>query len=174
MNCPKCKNIELKKKAHGEPYSCPDCQGLWLQTSELENFIDCCHELKEDENPSGSQHDSKTGICPVDGNIMIRARVELDKPFYLEKCTVCGGIWFDKGEWRLIADNQLMDNLNDFWTRSWQKKQRKEKEMDEYFQLNRKLLGSELFDSILALSKILKNHPEKNRALALLKEEILS
>jgi hypothetical protein len=39
--------------------------------------------------------------------------------------------------------------------------------------LNQKLLGEELFAATMALSKELKNHPEKHRALALLQQEIM-
>jgi len=104
---------------------------------------------------------------------MIRAKVDVDNPFYLEKCTGCGGIWFDNGEWQRIRNLDLAENLNDLWCKSWQIKQRKEKDRQNYLETNRKLFGNQLFDQVMHLSELLKDHPEKGRAIALLQQEIL-
>jgi len=60
--------------------------------------------------PEGMGHDdtdNRTGPCPSGHGIMIRAKVDIDEPFYLEKCTTCGGIWFDHGEWLRIVENNF-------------------------------------------------------------------
>jgi hypothetical protein len=40
-------------------------------------------------------------------------------------------------------------------------------------ELNRKLLGDRIFTAIMTLAEDLKDHPEKNRAIALLQKEIM-
>ncbi len=59
----------------------------------------------------GTTHDDKTGLCPEGHGIMVRAKIDVEDPFYLEKCTHCGGIWFDSGEWQQIAQHQLIESL---------------------------------------------------------------
>lgn len=119
-----------------------------------------------------NDYDIRTGLCPSGHGIMIRAKVDIDEPFYLEKCTICGGIWFDKGEWLRIAESNLADSLSNIWSKSWQRKQSKEKDRNSFLKTNQKLLGEQIFNLIIELSKALKDHPEKSRAIALLQQEI--
>jgi Zn-finger nucleic acid-binding protein len=119
-----------------------------------------------------SDYDKRSGLCPSGHGIMIRARVDIDEPFYLEKCTACGGIWFDNGEWVRIAGNNLASVLGSLWSKAWQRKQRREKSRDSFLEMNRRLFGDLLFEEIMELSKKLKKHTEKDRAMALLQQEI--
>ncbi len=171
MKCPKCKTVELKKPSYNSPNLCKECGGIWLLSAESSDLPDITIE-NIDADSSSTDHDKKTGMCPSGHGIMIRAKVDIDEPFYLEKCTACGGIWFDKGEWLRIAENNLAENLSNIWSKSWQRKQSKEKNRENFLKMNQKLLGDQIFNSIMDLSKELKDHPEKNRAIALLQQEI--
>lgn len=171
MNCPKCKTTELKKPTYNSPHFCKSCGGMW----HLNDTNSSLPEITTEEignNQDQNDHDYKTGMCPSGHGIMIRAKVDIDEPFYLEKCTACGGIWFDKGEWHRIAEHNLADNLSIIWSKSWQRKQSQEKNRDSFLQTNRELLGDNIFNSIIELSEKLKDHPEKDRAIALLRQEI--
>lgn len=172
MNCPKCKTTVLERTSYGAPYSCAKCGGMWVLNDEIsklsESFIN--QPLSDSESEI---NDSRTGLCPEGHGIMIRAKIDFDKPFYLERCTHCGGIWFDQGEWHRIAENQFYENLSEFWTSSWQRKQQQEKNRESFLEMNKKLFGDEIFNALIDLADKLKNHPEKSRALALLKGEII-
>lgn len=171
MNCPKCNNAELKKLSYNAPYLCSECGGMWLLNVESTNLqAETIEQIESDLDIVG--YDKKTGLCPSGHGIMIRARVDIDEPFYLERCTACGGIWFDKGEWIRIAENNLADNLSNIWSKSWQRKQSKDNNRESFLKINQKLLGDQIFDSIMNLTKKLKDHPEKDRAIALLQQEI--
>lgn len=172
MKCPKCKHRDLRKRSFPEPYDCPECGGIWVRKEDLSRVDDILFEAADDTISENKAHDLKTGTCPEGHGIMIRAKVEDESFFYLERCSTCGGIWFDKGEWQRVAGSHFLNNLADFWLLSWQRKQRQEKNRRQYLQQNEKLLGTELFNSILALSENLKQHPKKNRALAFLQQEI--
>jgi Zn-finger nucleic acid-binding protein len=173
MLCPKCKNVPLEKTSPDKPYWCPVCGGMWVSIYEIgelsEPFVDDLRISLAD----AAMMDARTGLCPHGHGIMIRAKVEADHSFYLEKCTHCGGVWFDPGEWQQIAKHHLVENLADFWTTAWQKQKNKEKDRESFIALNKRLIGDEAVQLILRLSEILKNHPEKTRALALLKQELL-
>jgi len=172
MKCPKCITTELKQTGYNAPSFCPACGGMWLLPGSRTEIPGMTVESTE-EAPATDNPDSKTGLCPSGHGIMIRARIDLDEPFFLEKCTACGGIWFDKGEWQRIAETNLADNLSVIWSASWQRKQSKEKNRESFLAMNRSLLGDPVFTALMDLAETLKNHPEKDRALALLQREII-
>ena len=171
MKCPKCKTSELKKSSYNSPFFCQGCGGMWLLNTSNFDLNNISIE-NIDESIVENDHDGVTGLCPSGHGIMIRAKVEIDEPFYLEKCTSCGGIWFDKGEWHRIAENNLAEDLGMIWSKSWQRKQSQEKHRENFLNTNRKMLGEEIFNTIIELSEKLKQHPEKDRAVSLLRHEI--
>ena len=172
MKCPKCKDHELKKRGYDSPVHCKKCGGMWLEFDKIPRFTESLSSSSVDGNEI-NLNDEKNGLCPSGHGIMVRAKVDADEPFFLEKCGACGGIWFDSGEWQRVANSNLTEKLNEFWCASWQARQRKEKGRQRYLDANRQFLGEELFDSLMKLSETLKNHPEKGRALALLQHEAL-
>jgi len=172
MKCPKCKEQELKKKSFDAPQCCPNCGGIWLEFAKIPTFVEPL-EPASPAHTDASLHDGKTGLCPEGHGIMRRAKIDIEPPFYLEKCAACGGIWFDDGEWQRIVNSKLTDQLNEFWCSSWQAKQRQQKSRQTYLDTNRKMLGDELFEELISLAEKLKDHPEKGRAMALLQQEVL-
>lgn len=170
MKCPKCESTELRKSDYAHHYACPNCKGQWLQAGELAHGTEDSSEAPEGsgDNP---EHDARTGLCPGGHGIMLRARVDLAQPFYLERCSVCGGIWFDGGEWQRVVENDLLTNLPNLWSRAWQRNQRIIQNREDFLQANLQLLGEEIFASIMQLAGLLNSHPEKSRAIALLQEE---
>lgn len=172
MNCPKCKNITLRKKGYDSPFNCHKCGGMWLEFDRIPRFFDSISQ--EATSDIGENiYDDKAGFCPSGHGLLTRAKVEDSiNYFYLEKCSTCGGIWFDNDEWKRIANNKLVSSLNEIWCTSWQTQQRKQKSRDTYLKNNKNILGDEVFNKIIELSLLLKDSPEKGRAIAFLKEEI--
>ncbi|TWI76807.1 TFIIB-like protein [Desulfobotulus alkaliphilus] len=171
MKCPKCKTAVLKKSAYNSQYFCDQCKGMWLVKMKSSSLTDI--SIETIDNDTVADNDSKTGLCPSGHGLMIRAKVDIDEPFYLERCTACGGIWFDNGEWLRIAENNLSDNLSIIWSKSWQRNQSRIKNRNSFLETNKKLLGEQVFREVMELSETLKNHSEKDRAIALLQQEIL-
>jgi Zn-finger nucleic acid-binding protein len=171
MNCPKCKNSPLAKADYSHsPFICKSCGGVWSR--QLCDLPEIPSTETEDNSEVPTDFDEKTGLCPEGHGIMLRAKVDLEKPFYLERCTKCGGIWFDKGEIRRLAESQISLHLSEFWSRAWQTKQRKLNSRNNYLKLNKKLLGESIFNEISGLVEKLKNHPEKGRAIAFIQNEV--
>lgn len=173
MKCPKCKTTDLRKNSFNSPFVCPDCKGIWIQNKNATALSESMPVESESWQADHASMDEKTGICPAGHGIMLRAKVDIDNPFYLEKCSKCGGIWFDAGEWKRLAQSHLAENLSDFWTQSWQRKQQKEQNRQQFLDLNKRLLGESMFNLIMEMATSLKNHPEKIHALALLRQEIM-
>ncbi len=181
MNCPKCRNVKLTMKDHSlsSPncaghLSCPQSDGVWIKSSEIDNIAACYVEEVEAGSIAGKSPgpDSKTGLCPDGHRLMIRARVPLDPPFYLERCPDCGGIWVDRGELGRIIEHNLDEHLKVIWTQAWRRQQRQEKENADFHSKHKELLGDDIYNSVLDLAGKLKGHPEQSRALALLRNEL--
>ncbi len=172
MQCPKCKIEELQKSEQQATYLCKKCQGMWLVDAGILEYSEI--SSADCSSPSNSpDNDQVTGLCPSGHGIMIRAKVDLDEPFYLEKCIACGGIWFDKGEAQRIGGSIFLANLSELWSRAWQHKQRKERRRRSFLEINQKLLGDDAFQAVMALALKLRDHPEKGRAMALLQQELI-
>lgn len=171
MNCPKCSEQVLVRSDYQSPHKCNHCGGSWLRAREISRLPEM--QSEKDESPwVASQGDSRTGLCPEGHGIMLRAKIDLDEPFYLERCSDCGGLWFDKGELEQIVANNFTSLLPDLWSDSWQRKQREKESKGHYWEINRKLLGEDVFNQIVELSNSLSTHPEKDRALAFLRQVV--
>ena len=170
MNCPKCKDAGLTRKENKTLYECLRCGGLWWEglafhrLEEISNYISGGHRKPE--------HDLKTGLCPQGHGILTRAKVESDQSFYLEKCSTCHGIWFDKDEWSKISESQLENNLLNLWSFSWKKEQRLKREEKALRKTYEQALGEGLYLEIVQVAHKIKAHPEKYRALTLFNEEL--
>ena len=151
-------------------YECLRCGGMWWKgifshdLGDIADFMSGGHKKPE--------YDVKTGLCPQGHGILTRARVEADPPFYLEKCSECNGIWFDKDEWLKISENQCENNLLNLWSVAWRKEQRLKREQQEMQEVYEQSLGADLYREIVAIAQKIKGHPQKGRALALLHEEL--
>ena len=169
MKCPKCTNTNLGKKGPDTPCFCQTCKGIWLkevgESNLPEEFLSNQAGYFDKENVL----DSKTGLCPEGHGVMTRAKIPGDEPYYLEKCMKCGGIWFDKGELEKLVEDNLLDLLSEFWTASWRRQQLKAMDRQTYLRINEEKLGPEIFTQVLSLAKQIQQHPEKIRAISLLK-----
>lgn len=131
-------------------------------------------EIEESEAPAaGESMDAEGGRCPVDRTIMSRARVELggDEPHvHLERCSSCKGVWFDAGEWSSLAERQLLEHLDEFWTAEWRARQRRGRDQENYEKRVREAFGPELYAALQELAGKLKGHERRSQALAFLRE----
>jgi Zn-finger nucleic acid-binding protein len=171
MNCPKCKTALLRTPSPKSPSLCKQCGGMWVANMATMTLEESSIEDLSN-GPGPLEPDSMTGLCPSGHGIMIRAKVDLDEPFFLEKCTTCGGIWFDRGEWLRVVENDLAQSLGNIWSKAWQRKHSRQKNRQSFLEMNHKLLGEEVFNLIMELSGLLAGHPEKERAIALLQHEV--
>ncbi len=112
MICPHCKNpmlvLELDQV---ETDYCTNCQGIWLDSGELELFLE---DSTEKENLLNSFSDvsnikEKKRRCPICRKKMNKTLVSADKDVVIDECKNGHGLWFDKGE---IFDVIKMGSVN--------------------------------------------------------------
>jgi hypothetical protein len=75
-------------------------------------------------------------------------------------------VWFDRGEWQLLATRDFLDHLDDLWDPLWKKQQRAEARQKELDQALGRELGSELFAELEHVAGALADHPARAQALA--------
>ncbi len=101
MYCPSCKHpmivLEFEKV---ETDYCTNCEGIWLDSGELELFLEDS-AAKEELLNSFSEAltiKEKKRKCPICKKKMNKTFVSSDKDIVIDECKNGHGLWFDKGE----------------------------------------------------------------------------
>jgi Zn-finger nucleic acid-binding protein len=176
-SCPKCRDTILRSPEGRATrlLRCPDCRGTWLPKDEAR--IEAVGDLLEHDTIRPSKpEDLKTGLCPFGHGILIRARVELEEPFYLDRCNECGGIWFDKGEWNKLARGHLLDHLHALWDPAVRFRLQKQRADLVFKQKLESEVGTEAFKHLLAIAELLQHSDQQAKlaAIAFLRETLES
>ncbi len=178
MKCPVCKIDSLSGISLVENLpanQCSNCGGVWVPS----NAYLAWKRAKGDDvsEKAGSIHIDPSWevdeikLCPSSGHILARYKIFPDTEFYLDRCKDCNGIWFDKKEWDVLVDRNLHDNLNDFFTRSWQDNLRAvetKKNMENIYLLK---FGADDYQHIQEVRVWLEDHPKRGMLLAFLQAD---
>lgn len=114
----------------------------------------------------------RTGQCPEGHGLLRRARVTWQRPYFLERCARCGGVWFDAGEWSRALADDLLSNLSEVWSPAWRKQLSDEQSHESLEADLQARLGPELFQLLHALAERLEAHEQRGVALAYLSERL--
>lgn len=166
--CPKTGD-ELTPLARGA-YKCTGCGGMFVPR----NLVELVREEEVTAGAVAESHDAQTGRCPIDRGIMTRAEIDLQPgtpPLHLERCSNCRGVWFDAGEWSALAERQLLEHIDEFWTIEWRTKQRRQRDSESYERRLREEFGPELHAALQEIAQKLKGHERRSQALAFIREQ---
>lgn len=173
-HCPKCAARELSElpsAAGSGTWRCLGCSGLWVLPSAL-NIQSALEALDAQDQPPPAPRveDQRTGQCPDGHGLLRRARVTFHDPYFLERCSRCGGVWFDAGEWTRLRADQLVANLPELWSPAWRRHLSEEQAHESLDSDLRNKLGAELFELLRSLGQRLETHEHRGVALAYLRE----
>lgn len=107
MICPVCKEpmvvLELDQV---EIDYCTSCEGIWLDSGELELLFETEDERKKllDTLHEDPEHPEKQYKCPICNKKMVKVYVGEQKEVLIDKCKKEHGLWFDKGELKSVVD----------------------------------------------------------------------
>lgn len=122
---------------------------------------------------SPEEADSRGGLCPDCHRILVRADVELEGTFYLERCAHCGGIWFDAGEWTLLAEHdELRHDLSRLWDPHYRRERLERQNREAYLERLKQQLGADLYERIESVAVDLDGHDHKGAGVAFLFERL--
>ncbi len=182
MQCPKCREIELKDFELGDEltsYHCEKCEGDWLSgeryqawqnTQDRPNIVNTSLKLKSDYSPS--ETDSKAALCPECSRYLSRAKIPVATPFYLERCPECNGFWCDHQEWEILKKLELHTSLEYIFTSEWQHKVREQQHSVSERQALIQKLGNELATEVFALGEKLAAEKNGDFAVAYLARQV--
>lgn len=175
--CPKCRDIELSNPGGRalRLLRCSRCRGTWMPKDEAR--LEAVGSLLSADSTIGptDTSDGRTGLCPEGHGILIRARVDADPEFFLERCAVCHGIWFDKGEWNALAQSHLLEHLDELWDPAFRYRVRTAGDVQARSQLEVEL-GPKVFEGLEILATSLRDLSprQRNEALAYLRESVFA
>ncbi|MFL5450767.1 MAG: zf-TFIIB domain-containing protein [Myxococcales bacterium] len=116
--------------------------------------------------------DARSGVCPLCRGVLVRARVEGEHPFHLDRCPICAGIWFDSGEWAAIAASEWLTHLDDLWDPVWRKRVRERRAEKRHLETLEHALGPEAFEKMTEVVRLLRGHPMRSLGLSFLIDEL--
>ena len=121
MNCPKCISLMEKVTLGGiDVERCTDCRGLFFDEFDKERLRKTpgAEALDIGDTQTGREFNKVDLInCPRCGSRMIRMVDREQHHIWFEHCTVCGGSFFDAGEFKDLTHHTLADFFKDLMTR---------------------------------------------------------
>jgi uncharacterized protein (DUF952 family) len=125
--------------------------------------------------PARAHNDKRGGVCPFGHGLLERARVDLHdggEAFYLERCRVCTGVFFDDGEWVRLARDQMFHHLHELWDPMFQQKVADQRSMERWRSELVTLIGAGTVDSLDKLVEQLTDRRSVSEALAYLTQRM--
>lgn len=171
--CPKCGAVALSALPDSIVLACSQCKGFWVPPLAF-NEPNIIERLKErDLHPEHHlEQDHRTGVCPEGHGLLRRARVTNDDPYFLERCARCGGVWFDPGEWTLLAAANLLTDVTNLWSPAWRERLSEEQNRHSLQTDLRHKLGDETFELMERLVQKLTDAKLRALALAYLQQRL--
>jgi Zn-finger nucleic acid-binding protein len=160
---------------------CQECKGTWIPASEYEAWqahqpytpvVPNLHSRQLNVDFVQSPFDKKAALCPECQRYLSRAKVNLNPPFYVERCMQCRGIWCDYGEWDILESLGLHTTIEQLFTNEWQTRARSQQFSEQERQATIEKLGSELAQSVFELAEALENHPNGDFGVAYLMRRV--
>ena len=112
LQCPKCHaQMERVVRPEGEIDRCSQCQGLWFDLLEEEDFRAVAAEVDTGDEATGRKFNAIDKImCPVCPDSPLIRMVDTAQPhIWFESCTTCYGRFLDAGEFRDYAEVTIED-----------------------------------------------------------------
>ncbi|UBF26143.1 zf-TFIIB domain-containing protein [Kovacikia minuta CCNUW1] len=179
MECPKDRKELIDGRLMGEiPVKhCPGCEGTWIPPEEYANWQEkqpqvelsaalVDHVLDMDSVPS--PFDTRAALCPDCNCYLARGKVNTRKPFYVERCPNCKGVWCDRGEWEVLEKMGLHQMIGRLFSPDWQSLMREREQFVQERRATTDKLGPELANRIFELAELLEQHPNGDFGVAYL------
>lgn len=177
MQCPKDRGIDLSDgwlSAGLAIKHCPECQGNWIPPEAYKAWrgdeptpLAVPQQMLEIEFETPPL-DTRGALCPECRCFLSRAKVTVKPPFYVERCSNCGGIWCDRGEWEVLELLGLHVAIEQLFATDWQARV---KEVELTYRERRatiEKLGDELAYLVFELAEKLEKHPNGDFGVAYL------
>jgi Zn-finger nucleic acid-binding protein len=169
MQCPKCKNSQLKPTKIDQGLSamgCDRCQGSLLSLLYYRDWAERASSMNDApsvELLKGFDSEDSSGAlaCPKCSKLMQKFRISGCSSNRLDLCNSCDEAWIDSGEWELLKALELSKEIPLVFSEQWQRKVREQVSEDERRQRFLKLLGQTDLDKADEFREWIKEHPKR-------------
>jgi Zn-finger nucleic acid-binding protein len=178
MKCPVCQDSALGpvQLEQGLPaFKCSHCEGIWVSSTQYFAWLDQ-HGPKLPEKPAPESSITVTEVeqakvCPECGHFLRRYKIWPDNDFSLDHCSSCNGVWFDRNEWAALEARNLHDKINQFFTKPWQDRLRREQTRHALDQIYLEKFGVDDYERLKQTRTWIRAHPQEMAMLAFLQAE---
>lgn len=179
MYCPYCQTSHLKRgrlDQHLAVHACETCEGQWVSSYDYWHWLEWqphsgkikqCDTLDISDRVSDNR---RASFCPECNHLMRRAKVGHGLEFYLDRCSHCGGSWFDRGEWEILQAHNIHDKVHLVFSESWQSQIRQAEFNRVLEETYRSALGDEDYAQTLRIRSWLEQHPHRDYILSVLNQ----
>lgn len=178
MNCTSCKDGVLKEtllEADLWAHTCDSCGGHWILIEDFSSWKDANPDYEFSASillENTEINDSKKAlICPSSGTIMQKFRISASNDHKIDYSSKVGGVWLDKGEWKLLKSDGLAGFLNSILTNHWQTKIKQENASTNFSDIYLAKFGTENYEKVKEFRQWLVNHELKSDLKAYLLAE---
>lgn len=175
MKCPVCKTPELRPTMIEEllpSMGCEQCKGSLVALLYYRHWAEHHKPTSDASGPATVSElpaDTTNALrCPKCERIMTKYRLSGTVANRLDVCSLCDEAWLDGGEWQLLEQLQLSDQLPVVFTDTWQRKIRNESSERTRQEILRRDLGAEVAGQVETIRAWLKDHPAKSTILTYL------
>lgn len=178
VRCPKDKEeslVDVVLPGGLAAHHCSACDGYWVEPdiyaawrSQQEERLPVPLPEDADMGYTPGPQDARAGLCPNCKGFLARSRIGLNPPFYVERCSRCGGIWLDQGEWEVLQQLGWDGAIDHLFTEDWQSEMREQEYAERERRATIEKLGEDLAQQIFDLTEKLAHHPNGDFGVAYL------
>jgi Zn-finger nucleic acid-binding protein len=169
MQCPVCRTTTLEAEdleRNLRTLRCGHCGGHWVQAYQYWMWLEE-HSRAQPERPAEETvqlpvEDSPAKVCPECQHILWHNRVGHGLDFYIDRCSHCGGLWFDRNEWVVLKSRNLHDDVHFVFNQAWQHRVALEDRAENTQELLTRLLGPEDLAEARRVKAWIDAHPRKD------------
>src|SRR5205823_3023063 len=152
------------------------CGGSWVHA---QHYWDWLERQKSGSPTSRSDEPASSNIgesglarrCPECGHFLAHAKVGHGLAFHIDRCTTCGGMWFNAGEWQTLRDRGLHTQVHFVFSAAWQAKLLREELSAAREQILRDRLGDGDLNEVKRIKQWIDSHPHRVELYAYLVPE---
>lgn len=179
MDCPVCKRASFQKQDLDHNLvgrRCMRCEGVWISAAEYWKWVktrDAAEQALFDaaEVSLPVENVGQAKICPECGHLLRRYKVWPNVKFYLDRCSNCQGVWFDRNEWEYLKAQGAHDHIHEIFGEFWQEDIREQEARQRLEDLYLERFGAEDYARIKEIRAWLWEHPHQGALLAYLSDK---
>lgn len=178
MKCPVCRSISLEStelETGLRSYHCGGCNGNWIRFQDYDEWKRN-HTEFEIKPPlpgqCGLEYDfKKPCLCPDCGAIIIKYKISSKIPFSIDHCSSCNGAWLDCNEWETLVQNNLYQQMNEFFTEPWQDQLKKDMTVLRFEEHYRNKFGEAEYEKLKGVREWVQASKLRSEMIAFITDE---